>query len=216
MPILGVSITKEWRWEGGAERFANIYHYDTGGTPGPEILPGISEGDVESLVTRVAELEAIMFSSDVSFVEGRVWGPVGEGPNESDTLGIIDLDLQGDNATDPYMCLEDTILVRMRTRRESMRSRPVYLRKWYRTMCAPSLGDNSFTEGVHSRTEQMPNGPASLVRGQMRDLAVINLVNDTSFPDRLLLVSPDGRQLPDYDEPNPEVYPYLQTHDVKY
>lgn len=217
MPILGVSITKRRIWEGDPEEFSNIYHYSTeDGAPDLDIPSGISDSDAVSLVEQIADLERPIHDNETQFVRGRVWGPVDAPASENVTVANVDLSGVGLSAGDAYSCLEDTILIRMRTARLSVRDRPVWLRKWYRTMGPPQAGGSDFSAGVHQRSEQLDQEDRDAIRAAMTDLIVINLVELSSFPDRLIMVSPSDRRLPNYDDPQMEVYPYLQTHDVKY
>lgn len=217
MPILGVSVTKRYTWEGNQEDFSNVYYYNTeDGGPDLDIPAGISDSDAVALVEQIAEIERQIHGSDIEFVRGRVWGPVDGTPSENQTIAKVDLALQGSGSIDSYLSLEDCILVRVKTGRLSVRDRPVWLRKWFRTMRNPAAADGSFGSLQHRREEPMDQDTIDEVRAVMANLVVLNLVELTSFPDRLILSSPSGRRPVDLDDPEMQVYPYLQTHDVKY
>ena len=213
MAIYGLSITKSGPWEDDPEeRFSNIYHYDDDGV-GP--AGGISDGDAVSLINQVADIERDIHGQSIQFVEGRVWGPVGSDTEEADTLAIVDLTGTG-NQTDlsGAITLEHCILCRVRTTRESVRSRPVYLRKWYRFFCATLNGEALTTEQIAIQ-EPLTQTFRDEVAGIFRRTFVLNTVELTSLPDQLYLSSPSGRRL-SQPAPDVEVYEYLQTHDVKY
>lgn len=212
MAVIGVSITKRAFWEGDPEEFSNVYHY----TDPALVFDSISDTDAASLANIIADAERPIHSRDVDFIRARVWGPTDGTQEENDTIAVVDLTGTGEGPTDDHMCLEDCVLVRTLSRRESVRGRPVWLRKWYRTMKAPGLVDGQFTDGVHARSEQMNVDTITAVQNVMEEISNVNLIELTSFPDTLILSSPSGRRIKEQGEREYEVYPYLQTHDVKY
>jgi hypothetical protein len=217
MAILGVSITKRDTWEGNSEEFSNVYNYETSPDAGDDILlPGISDSDATTLVETIADLERPLHASTTDFVRGRVWGPVDGTQEENQTIAQVDLTGTGEHSIAGGSSMEDCILVRMRTGRRSVRDRPVWLRKWYRTFGPPVGGSTTWSPNTLARRDPLPQEDRDAVAATMRDLVSLTLIELTSFPDRLVLVSPSGRALPDYEDVAMEVYPYLQTHDVKY
>lgn len=216
MTIIGVSITKREIWEGDPEEFTNVYHYGDETAQVTFDTTGISDSDAVSLVNIIADAERPLHANTTEFIRGRVWGPVDGTADENQTIAVVDLSGEGQHGRQIASSLEDTMLIRFRTGRRSMRDRPVWLRKWYRTHGNPFNTDNDWTDEVLGRKAPIPQQFRDSLFAAVQPLLNVNLVELSSFPDALFLQSPSGRVLPDYSNPQYEVYPYLQTHDVKY
>lgn len=84
MPIWAYAVEKEMSWRGGTERFSNVYHYEEG----PFDIAR-HEAILDLLVTR----EKDVFSNQVTFKSGAVWGPITGNP--ADALVVLRKDYSG-------------------------------------------------------------------------------------------------------------------------
>ena len=125
MAVFGVSITKEMDWRGQKERISNVYHYHTSdGQNFPD----------EAVIAEVARLEKLVFANNITFVQGRTWGPTNLGPVASVTRSIVDLTGTGAMAASSSMYRECAILISWPLGRYGTRNRHQFLRKYLHTL----------------------------------------------------------------------------------
>lgn len=120
MPIIGVSITKQAQFRLEPQPFSNVYYYD-GPTP--------DEAQAEQLVNGMRGDEGAVHSTEVFYIEGRVW-TAGGTPAENDMIYVGALSGSGDATPLDNVDRERAFLVQWPAGQDSL-GRAVYLRKWY-------------------------------------------------------------------------------------
>lgn len=175
MPVVGVSITKEFSWLGGKERFSNVYHYN------PQEATAERAAEI---VDALLAAEIPVHSTGVDFVESRVW-TAGGTKEENDTIFMRDEADSGQATDDQRFFFIATYDISWKTGRENVLDRPVYLRKYLRSFSG--LGGVPSDSALAGRT-QLPQGTIDTLQ-QYAD-AVGTLVTPSQD---LTLTAPSGR-----------------------
>jgi hypothetical protein len=194
MAVFAVSITKRTQWRGKDEEFSNVYHY---------WFLDLSNSTAIALINKLKDAEKPMHSTDVTFVEGVAWGPVGD-PSQSDKIALVEFPSteKGIASTATDMDREACWVVKMGTNRQDIRSRKIYLRKWLHT-CSAQGAPAGWLKGTTpaSATQQ------SLVQ------TYFDAIKDPIFGSITgNLCSPRG----DVHNNTVELSPYVEHHEFRY
>ena len=209
MAIWAVSITKRSLYRGEQEEFANVYHYRV---DSKDTEDDWSDSEIADFAREVAAQERPYTSGSVGFRRARVWGPIGGPPSSVNTIGKISLSGFGDLSSDSRLGLEDVFVVSFKTVEESIRDRPVYLRKWLRPKAAPD--GSTLPDSVIAVEEPLPDTVQTALESFADDIAGVAV---GGVPDFGILVSPQGRQIPANQE-DFEIFPipWLERHELRY
>jgi hypothetical protein len=162
----------------GTQHFSNVYYFDT-----PIAATNLT--DLELLVDEVVAKEKAVFSTAVTFVQGRLWSQIGT-PTQNNML--IDKTLSGTGALGSHadMDRERAFLIRLRAGVDS-RGRPVYLRKYYHLLVG-IIGGAAISGAMLAQTAELSSGQRTALEVFMNSLASFT-VNGQSVN----LVSKNGR-----------------------
>ena len=128
MSTFGFAIKKKRTWRGRTVYFSNVYHFSN-------LNDTI---DFAAALLTLRDIERPMFSSEVTFVQGRAWGPTGEGQAASVTKSIVDWSVAGTGTNDASLYKETALLIQWPLGRYGSRNHPQFLRKWLHTGNAQS------------------------------------------------------------------------------
>jgi hypothetical protein len=145
----GVNILKSFPYRGGSQHHGNTYYYEsnTGGAQPPI-------GTLDALVDDIVAKEKTKFSSQNSFVRGRLWSQLGS--KELNNM-LVDKILSGSGSATTHGNLdrERAILVRFRAGIDT-RGRPVYLRKYWHIDA--HISGSSWSNGQLQQTAELTTG----------------------------------------------------------
>ncbi len=130
--ILGVSVTKRTTWRGIEEEFSNVYHYDAA-------LDATSQEVLDAVVTA----EKALMGTNVSFVNGKVWGPT-DGTKEQSQM-LLQQNLSGTGLITPgaITAKELSAVVQWDTGRKNIRGGRIFLRKYVHLGTINSVDENA-------------------------------------------------------------------------
>jgi hypothetical protein len=193
--IFGVSIEKTVSFRGVNQVFANVYHYDSGGS-------APSDANLDALIDNMVTKEKAFHSASVTWVRGRVWSA---GGSQASNQMRVDKSLSGAGglSNHPDMDRERAVLVRWRAGSDS-RGRPVYLRKFWH-VCAQNVGGVALAAGILGNTAQFTGTVRDNVETAADGLASI-VISATTFT----LCGPNGRNITG----STECHPYLEHHQL--
>lgn len=193
MAQCGVSITKSLPWRDGRAEFSNVYHYNT------ELLGMPTEAEGELIIDRLRAIEQPIHTSDVQFVEGRLWGPTGQGPTASKMIASKSLAGNGGlQASVTNFYKEFALMIYWPLGRYGLRNRKQFLRKWIHP--GSLMGVVSTALDGHSQISVTP--PAILT--YINDVTTLVVSNVPASP--LELCTEEGKQ-----PIGPgKLYPYLE------
>lgn len=192
--IYGVAINKEVSWRGRMETFSNVYHYN---------FINLDEQGARQLVLRLIEIERPVHSTEVRFIEGRVWSAGGT-PAQNDMIGTFDAvpGTTGIASQNSSFDREACMVVAFETNRQDSRSRRIKLRKWLHT-CSPLGSPAEFQAG----TQQMASGTRTILRDYATE--VLDPLAGTVTGN---LCAPSGADA----NGTIEVFSYVEHHEFKY
>lgn len=190
-----VAITKSLSWHGRTEQFANVYHYDFG-------VGGPSEAESGALIDALVVEEKKVYTSGVTFVNGRVWGPTDQGPAQSETRFIKDLSGAGTMLANSPIYRECAIVVQLYLGRATGTGRKRFLRKYIRSTALPASSSGQFGD--------TPIGTANKAVYVTYGNAIKTLNVGTGNVD---ICAPDGDHLP--LGTSPTVLDYLTMHQFR-
>lgn len=198
MAPYGVSITKQVTWRGQAEKFSNVYHYDTSS-------PINTDSGWDSLIDQIVALEKPAFHSSITWVQGRVWGPTNTGQANSVTQRVKDLSGAGTLSAAAQLPYEMTLVGQFYMGRSSTTQRKTFLRKYYHVGALavstsgghPALGNQALAAGDKTPITTLMNG--------LKTITVGGSSND--------LCKPNGAHLPVGS--SPQVLDYLHVRQFK-
>jgi len=133
MAPFGFQITKKVTWRGQDEFFSNVYHYDMGST--------LSQAQGQAMLDAIVAAERPAFGTNVTFVQGRAFGPTDQGKAANLMVAIVDYASLGTQAGTSNMPREMTVVVDNYIGRGPA-GRKQFLRK-YLHICLCSSGDIS-------------------------------------------------------------------------
>lgn len=128
MPVYGVSVTKSSQFQGGLEKWSNVYHYFC--------AAALDATLGANLVDQIAVAEKLCHTANATFEDGRVW-EVGGSPAENETIIIQDLSGTGSMSVGTALWKEACHVVRCDTNRTTTTGKRIYLRKYYHAMALP-------------------------------------------------------------------------------
>jgi hypothetical protein len=123
MAPYGLSITMGFPWRGKTEEFSNVFHYDA---PFPTL-----EAEWPLLVQQVANTMKVSFSSEVSFLRGRIWGPTNGSQADSLTRYLGDIGGVGGRTTGTDIPKELSVVTSLYMGRNPATGRKRFLRKYW-------------------------------------------------------------------------------------
>lgn len=180
MAIYGFNVLKRAAYRGGVQHFGNTYYYEV--TTTDDDVTGL-----ERVLDEIVSIEKAFHSTDVTYVQGRVWSAGGTAAQNT-MLVEKQLTGTGNRGPDPNMDRERAILIQFRAGVDS-RGRPVYLRKWFHIM--GTFWQGTASDGVKAQTAQIPTIERDQFRGEAERLEVIDLIDAP----RAELRSKSGRQV---------------------
>lgn len=119
--IWAFSVRKSIPWRGLQQGFSNLYHYE---------VDAPSVGNLDNILTALKALEAPVHATDVTFIEGRAWGPVNAQGRGGDMTSIVAFSGAGTATPDTTFYKECAYLIKWPLGRYGSRNRPQWLRKW--------------------------------------------------------------------------------------
>jgi hypothetical protein len=181
MAQFGASITKDAVWRGSRVRWSNRYHFIGD-------VNVLLEAEMLTILDALRDIEKPVHSPDVSFVEGKLWGPTGVGQAASLMRASRNWTAQvgtAPTATQPIY-RECAFLIQWPLGRYGSKNRPQFLRKWLHPYTNFGLSVNE-TAGV----SPIGSTPAAIAtyRGNAAAL-VVSGVAGSPFP----LCTREGRQ----------------------
>ncbi len=209
MSIWAVSVTKRAMYKGVSEEHSNVYHYSV---PTIDGAGSMDATEAEALLDKVVLNEKKYMSNSHTYVTGRVWGPVELGKQISDTVLIKDLTGTGTlSARTVSASLADCVVISMRTTREDARSRPIYLRKYLRTLIGP--GGGVFGSAIVSQLDPLTTSDVTAAKAYADDIAgvIFGVPADVG-----ILCAPSGAKVPASPPRQVEISPYLESHELRY
>lgn len=136
MPIYRATITKQVSFRGKTEQFSNRYTLSN-----PTVVP-----ETAALLAKLRDLEKPLYSTDVNFVEGRVWRHVPGNKQESKMLDLVRWEGQtGGVGTGNELYRELAIMCYWPLGRYGKFNRPQFLRKWHHVYRVAGLTANELT-----------------------------------------------------------------------
>jgi hypothetical protein len=208
--IWAVSVTKKASWKGALELHSNIYHYKI---PLIEGAGSMTITQAEALLADVVATEKTIMSNSHTYTTGRVWGPVELGKAVSDTVLIKDLTGTGGlSARGAYVSLADCVVISMRTGRDDARSRPVYLRKYMRTLIGP--GGGVFGSNQVAQIDPLNTSDVNAAVAFADNIAGVDSGTFLNTPG--ILCSPTGATVPASVPRVVKVAGYLESHELRY
>lgn len=177
---VGVAITKGCQWHGQLEEFSNVYNYDV------PALTQLALNEADLIIDRLVALEKAVHSSNVSFLEARVWTR-GQGAAQNETIRIRDLSGTGTMSASESLYREACIVVRLNTGRNSTTGRRIFLRKYIHATNLPTAGSLN-AAGVSVLTAAQKQ-PFQTYGEAIRKLEVAGLATD------IILEAPGGQNL---------------------
>lgn len=129
MPRIGISITKRVPFRDSTQEFSNVYFYEG------ISLPSDTEGN--GLIDQVADREKTFHSTDVTFMNGRLWSQTGD---KATSNMISQKALSGTGARSPGTAVdrERAFLFKLAAGKDT-RGNTVFLRKWFHA-CGAFVG----------------------------------------------------------------------------
>ncbi len=210
MSIWAVSVTKKASYKGVSEAHSNIYHYKI---PAIEGAGAMTVTQATNLLDDVVATEKTIMSNSHTYTTGRVWGPVELGKGVSDTVIIKDLTGTGGlSARTTSASLADCVVISMRTGRDDARSRPVYLRKYMRTLIGP--GGGVFGSSVVSQIDPLNASDVNAAVAFADNIAGVDTGNFLNTPG--ILCSASGATVPSSAPRVVKVASYLESHELRY
>lgn len=131
MAPFGFQITKKVTWRGADEQFSNVYHYELGST--------LSATEADAFIDALVTAERPAFGSNVTFIQGRAFGPTNQGQAANQMISIRDMSLAGTQAGGSDLPYEETLVVENFIGRGPA-GRKQFLRK-YLHICKVGAGD---------------------------------------------------------------------------
>lgn len=194
MPRYGVQVLKRTTYRLGVQHFANTYHYESA------IVSNDLVG-LEALLDAIVAEEKTIHSTDVAFIQGRVWSTaLGQAQNQM----LVDKPLSGNGLRllDATLDRERAILIQFRAGVDT-RGRPVYLRKWYHICGQYRVG--TIPDGAKQQTAQIASGIRSdyvAFGNAIKQIAAGGATN--------ILVAQSGRTITGATS----CHPYLEHHQM--
>lgn len=181
MAPFAVSITKRVLFRGSQEQFSNVYHYDLSTTIN-------TDAGWDDLIAAIVAKERPFHSTQVTFVEGRVWGPTNQGQLQSITRRITDLTGTGQNSGGGEIWPELCIVASFFVGRNPATQRKRFLRKYFHVQALmASTGGSGATLG----RAPLAAADKTPIANAMNDLKTITI--GTAPHD---LCTPQGDHLP--------------------
>lgn len=141
------AITKKVTWRGAVELFSNVYRYD--GSPGGD--------DVNDILDTLKAAEVLVHSPDVTFVQGRAWGPTNQGPAASETLLIKDFSGTGQLVPSGGKVYKElAVVVNFYLGRSPTTGRKRILRKYIHSCARPSSGATAGGDDLLTTADKQP------------------------------------------------------------
>ncbi len=117
--IIGVSITKETTWRGGAEEFSNVYHFDTA-----------VDTTSDEVIDAVVAAEQTVHGPGVAFKNAKAFGPTDGLPAQNVMLADRTLTQFGTMPTAVTAGKELAAVVQWDTGRKNTRGGRIFYRKY--------------------------------------------------------------------------------------
>jgi hypothetical protein len=193
LALFAVSSRKSVSFRGTQQPFSNVYYYQ--GT-----LPDATQA--QAILSRIVVLEKPFHSTDVAFLDGKVWS-AGGSPTANQmifqgvTLGT------GTQTVDTAMDRERAVLHRVKCGTD-VRGRPVYLRKWFHS-CGSSAGVSFAGTGILQNTGQISAANRTTLQTAFNDFLTL-VVNTISYT----LCSPKGVN----NQGGVQCHAYLEHHQL--
>lgn len=196
MARIGISITKRVAFRDSTQEFSNVYYYD-GGT-----LPNAS--DANDMIDLVANREKTFHSTDVSFMNGRLWSQTGD---KATSNMIQQKTLSGTGARPPGTAVdrERAFLFKLRAGSDS-RGNPVYLRKWFHACGA-------FVSTTVPSNAQLVQSTGFSQAERDAQVAQMNNIGDLSPVGTLFKLCAKSGRLPDAGA-SWQAHKYLEHHQL--
>jgi hypothetical protein len=197
MARYGLSIEKTTLFRQFQQPFANVYHY--------KALAGATEdvASLEALVDNLVAKEKAFHATVVNFTRARLW-LTGTGSQATNVMKV-DKALSGAGAVAPSnsMDRERAFLFRWRAGSNS-RGLPVYLRKWYHTVCGMNV--LTLPTAVLENTAPLTNAQRDSLEAVIEPIGEIVIAGVGGFR----LVAQSGREWTQAVE----CHPYLEHHQL--
>jgi hypothetical protein len=194
MAQFSISITKSTVFRDSVQPFSNIYTYGGVGT-----MP--NAGSAPALINEVADIERSLHSSEVKFVQGRLWSSGGTRA-ENQMIATVTLTGQGSQGTQSGFDRERAVLVQWPAGKDT-RGKKVYLRKWFH--CTGQCNGVVFSASVQSNLTRIEIADRRAIATQASNLARIGSTAEWG------MIAPSGRER---DGGDPITHPYLEHHQL--
>jgi hypothetical protein len=194
MPRYGVQVLKRTTYRGGIQHFANTYHYDS-------VIVSTDLAGLEALLDHIVAQEKLIHSSDVTFVQGRVWS-TGLGQQANQMLVDKQLSGAGSRPINGNLDRERAVLIRWRAGVDN-RGRPVYLRKWFHICGEYRVG--TVTAANMQQTSSITSATRDDYKAWGDGIKQLSAGGGTS-----LLVAQSGRTITG----DTQCHPYLEHHQL--
>ncbi len=170
MPQFAVSIVKEQQFQGVTRRFGNVYHFVCGNVD--------TLASYIAIINRVKDVERQVHTPNVTFIEGRLWGPTGQGDIAATMRELVRFSGQTGQATsqDLQWYRELAYLIQWPLGRYGSKNRPQYLRKWIR----PGGGLATYTDAQKQGTATITT-PAA-IGTYIQEITALAVVGDGQSP----------------------------------
>jgi hypothetical protein len=172
----GFQITKKVTWRGNDELFSNVYHYQMGAS--------LSESEGDAMLQALVAAEKPAFGTNVTFVQGRAFGPTNVGKAGNLMVAVRDFTGAGTQSGLSDMPRELTVVVDNFIGRGPA-GRKQFLRK-YLHICKCSSGDIS-DQGAYGNNQL---GANLLTLGQQYANRIKTI---TASSNQWQLCSPQGK-----------------------
>jgi hypothetical protein len=136
---IAIAIEKELTWHGQAERFSNVYHYETDYT--------VTNSNAGAAIDALVTFEKPVHTSSVTFKVGRLW-TTGGTPQQNETLLIKDLTGSGTLGGAVDLFREACVVVQSYTGRNSTTGKRIFLRKFIHSCGLPTGASSTMANGA--------------------------------------------------------------------
>lgn len=135
--VYAFSIRKSMNWRGKTQGFSNLYHYN---------VESPTEALLLAFIDALKAAEVPVHSTNVTFVEGRSWGPVQSNGRGGRMEAVKALSGTGSASPSTTMYREAAYLVYWALGRYGSKNRPQFIRKWLHCNTLFTLSGN-FQDG---------------------------------------------------------------------
>lgn len=132
-----IAINKSISWRGNSTGLTNLYRYDDFG--------GLAPVNYAAAINAVRNAERPLYADNVTFRDGRLWGPFVDPQNEGQMQEHVKWSNIFGTAGLPQVqwYKEFAFMVYWPLGRYGSKNRPQYLRKWHRTQFAHGISGNA-------------------------------------------------------------------------